>query len=611
MDRNQLIGFAMIFLLLMWWSMMRTPELPIEELPTPADTEISTETPSSTSASSPSNSIEDSNTMEKLQNQYASFALSAQGQESTHVIENQQIRLTFSNKGGKIVSAVIKNHYKFVTKENGEEVRVPVQLLNDERNQFEYILKLNNRNISTADLYFTPKVQGNKITFTASTNSGGSIEQIYELKGDTYEVGYHLNLNRLQTDIERSDDNIMLRWVNVLDAIEKNKMFEERYSTIYYKPVENGSKYCSCTGDDIDDRNLDHIQWVSHANQFFSSSLMTFDQTFDGGTFFTEMLENDTDLKVTGAELGIPYEHNSRESISMAFYIGPNEYNSLKAYDNDLEEIIPFGTSIFGDINREVIRPAFHFVAKFIASKGVVILVIIFILKMILYPLYYKMLHSQAKMGALKPELAGLKEKFKDEPQKVQMETMKVYREYGVSPLGGCLPMAIQTPIWYALFRFFPADITFRQESFLWASDLSSYDAFINLPFEIPLFGAHLSLFTMLWAVSTVAYTYYNMQHMDMSANPAMKYVQYFMPLMFLFYFNNYASGLTCYLFFGNLMNVGQTVVTKKFIFNDEKIRAELEVKKQKPKKRGKFQARLEQAMKQQQIQQKKKQKGK
>lgn len=221
---------------------------------------------------------------------------------------------------------------------------------------------------------------------------------------------------------------------------------------------------------------------------------------------------------------------------------------------------------------------------------------------MALYPLMYKTLYSQAKMGALKPELAHLKEKYKDDMQKQQMETMKIYREYGVSPLGGCLPMLLQMPIWYALFRFFPASITFRQEPFLWATDLSTYDVLFNLGFEIPFFGSHVSLFTLLWAVSTIVYTYYNMQNVDLSANPAMKYVQYIMPIMFLAFFNNYASGLTCYMFFSNLINIIQTVVTKNYIFDESKIREELLKEKAKPKKKSGFQAKLEEAMRQQQA---------
>ena len=234
----------------------------------------------------------------------------------------------------------------------------------------------------------------------------------------------------------------------------------------------------------------------------------------------------------------------------------------------------------------------------------------IFLIKMVLYPLTYKMLKSQAKMGALKPELKGLKDRYKDDPQTQQVETMKIYREYGVSPLGGCMPMLVQMPIWYALFRFFPASIGFRQESFLWAYDLSSYDDLIRLPFEMPVLGAHLSLFTLLWVITQLIYTYYNTKHMDMSANPAMKYVQYFMPIMFLAFFNQYASGLTVYMFFSNLFNIAQTIGTKKFVFSEDKIRQQLMANKIKPKKKkSKFMQNIENAVKQQQEMQNKKKK--
>lgn len=289
----------------------------------------------------------------------------------------------------------------------------------------------------------------------------------------------------------------------------------------------------------------------------------------------------------------------------MSIYAGPNDYRRLAKFDNELGQIIPYGRSIFGTINRYVIRPVFEFLSSFIGSKGLVIILLILMIKVLLYPLMYKMLHSQAKMQALKPEIAHLKEKHKDDAQKVQVETMKIYGSYGVSPLGGCLPMIVQMPIWYALFRFFPASITFRQEPFLWATDLSSFDKWIELPFTVPLgFGSHISLFTLLWAVSMLAYTFYNTRHMDLSANPAMKYVQYLMPIMFVGFFNNYASGLTVYMLFSNLINIVQTIGTKAFIFNEEKILAELKEKQKTRKaKGGGFSARLEKIMQEQQKQ--------
>jgi YidC/Oxa1 family membrane protein insertase len=274
----------------------------------------------------------------------------------------------------------------------------------------------------------------------------------------------------------------------------------------------------------------------------------------------------------------------------------------LREAGPDLEDIIPFGWSIFGTVNRWVIRPIFSFLSSFIGSAGIVILVLTFLVKLALYPLTYKMLYSQNKMAALKPRIEKMKEKYKDDAQQVQMETMKLYREFGVNPLGGCLPMVLQMPIWFALYRFFPASIEFRQASFLWATDLSSYDVIARLPFEIPFIGAHLSLFTILWAVTTLIYTYYNTKHMDFGSNPAMKYLQYIMPVMFLGFFNSFAAGLTCYLLFSNLFNITQTVVTKNYIINQDKIHEELEAYKKKPKKKKSgFQERLEAAMKEQQ----------
>jgi len=366
--------------------------------------------------------------------------------------------------------------------------------------------------------------------------------------------------------------------------------------------VGEDSDYCSCRGDDEEKEEDKSIKWVSGVNQFFNTSLISQDVPFDGGTFETKMMDEDSEsLKLLTTTLGIPFSNNSTEKFGMDLFIGPNDFDRLKSYDLGLEQIIPYGRSIFGTINRYIIRPFFNWLHTFISSKGIVIIVLIFIIKMLLYPLMYKMLHSQAKMSALKPDIAKMTAKFKDDPQKKQMETMKLYREYGVSPLGGCMPMVMQMPIWYALFRFFPADITFRQEPFLWATDLSSYDVFFHLPFTVPALGSHISLFTILWAISTVLYTFYNTKHMDMSANPAMKYVQYFMPLMFVVFFNNYASGLTCYMFFSTLFNIIQTVVTKKFVFDDEKIRKELQKEKDKPKKKSGFGAKLEEALKQQQ----------
>lgn len=544
----------------------------------------------------------------KLNQQYGDWGSMMVGEDSKHEISNNLMTLSFSSKGGRLLSAELNEHKKVTLDEDRKEIKSPLIIGND-AGKFEYIFtSKKGEQISTSDLVFKPQKNGNQITFVANSPGGSKIEQSYKLSDDKYTVDYQLKIDGAKQLLSPAASTVRFKWHEYLNKIEVNQSFEKFYSTVYFKEKGENSDYCNCRSDDTEDDDDMSIEWISHSNQFFNKSLVPQGETFTNTFFETKMMDEGHEfMKLTKSEGDLALRGDNTEIFNFKMYVGPNEFERLQTFDNELEQVVAFGTSIFGTINRYVIRPSFNVLSKYIGSKGVVIIVLIFILKMLLYPFMYKMLYSQAKMGALKPKLAHLKDKYKDDAQKVQMETMKIYREYGVSPLGGCLPMIAQMPIWYALFRFFPASITFRQEPFLWASDLSSFDVISWLPFEIPMFGAHISLFTILWAISTVAYTYYNTKHMDMSANPAMKYVQYAMPIMFLVFFNNYASGLTCYMFFSNLFNIMQTVITKKFVFNEDKIRAELELEKAKPKKKkSSFQERLEEAMKQQQEAQKK-----
>jgi YidC/Oxa1 family membrane protein insertase len=424
----------------------------------------------------------------------------------------------------------------------------------------------------------------------------------------------------LQDIVQSGESNIELHWRNYLGKLEKSTYYERIYSSTYFKAADDDMSYCSCTSDGEEDADGEPVAWLSHSNQFFNSSLMTDGKPFQSAFMTTKMLtDEDDDLKILDSKIKIPFGQNASETFAMKMYIGPNEFERLAGFDNELQDIIPFGKSVFGTVNRWIVRPLFSFLSRFIGSMGLVILVLTCLIKLVLYPLTYKMLYSQSKMAALKPRLAKMKEKLKDDSQAQQVESMKMYREYGVNPMGGCLPIFLQMPIWIALYRFFPASIEFRQQSFWWASDLSSYDAFFQLPFEIPMVGEHLSLFTLLWALTTLMYTYYNTKHMDFSGQPAaMKYMQYLMPVMFMGFFNSYASGLTAYLFFSNLFNIGQTLVTKEFIIDHDKIKLALEENKKKPKKKGGFQERMasmleEQKKKQEAVQteQKKRKKNK
>ncbi|NUO02380.1 MAG: membrane protein insertase YidC, partial [Saprospiraceae bacterium] len=456
--------------------------------------------------------------------------------------------------------------------------------------------------VSTGQLYFETAQEGNKVTFRASAGEGRYFEQTYSLAPDSYKIDYDIRFEGLNNLIGNDVKEIKLDWVNFIDPIEINRTYERNYSTVYFKPTEDGADYCSCTADDSQDAGGQRLKWVAHSNQFFTSGLFA-DQSFNGAAMETQVfdLENE-DLKRLRSEVRIPYGHAPSEVFSMSMYAGPNEFKRMREMGDYFEDVIPFGWSIFGSINRWIIRPIFNFLSSFMGSAGMVILILTLFVKLLVYPLSYRMLYSQAKMGALKPQLEGLKAKYKDDTQQIQVETMKMYREFGVNPLGGCLPMLLQMPIWFALYRFFPASIEFRQASFLWATDLSSYDVIARLPFEIPLgFGSHISLFTLLWAATTLIYTYYNTKHMDFSANPAMKWMQYIMPILFLGFFNSFASGLTCYLLFSNVINIGQTIITNKYLIDQDKIKALLEKNKAQPKKKSAFAERLENAMKEQQ----------
>ncbi len=622
MDKNNLIGMVLIFICLMAYMQLNQPteEQIAEEQRLRDSIELAQQTsvtgsPEETSSTNNTSTsiadLPDSLQQMELGKKYGYFAAAGKGMEENPVLENDLIKITFSSKGGKIKDVLLKEYHTLLPDSTGENIKSALRLMEDQKDRFDYIFPIQGTGkVRSGDLYFNTQQNGNTITFRADAGNGRYFEQKYSLSPDNYELDYDIKFEGLNSILQSGESNIELHWVNYLGKLEKSTYYERIYSSTYFKPAEDDMSYCSCTSDGEEDADGEPVAWLSHSNQFFNSSLMTDGKPFQSAFMTTKMLtDEDDDLKILNSKIKIPYGQNASETFAMKMYIGPNEFDRLAAFDNELQDIVPFGKSVFGTVNRWIIRPLFNILSGFIGSMGIVILVLTVLIKLVLYPLTYKMLYSQSKMAALKPRLAKMKEKFKDDSQAQQMESMKMYREYGVNPMGGCLPIFLQMPIWIALYRFFPASIEFRQQSFLWASDLSSYDAFFQLPFEIPMVGSHLSLFTLLWAVTTVMYTYYNTKHMDFSGQPAaMKYMQYLMPVMFMGFFNSYASGLTAYLFFSNLFNIGQTLVTKNFIIDHEKIKLELEENKKKPKKKGGFQERMaamleEQKKKQEAIQ--------
>ncbi|NRB62725.1 MAG: membrane protein insertase YidC [Saprospiraceae bacterium] len=630
MDRNSIIGITLIFALFFVWQYLTRPsaeqieaqkrlqdsiqqvEARVADSIAAANAE-STNTPiASLDQDGPADTFSD----ERLQDAFGPFAPAGTGTETERVLENEFIKITFTSKGGRIKEALLKDYFKIEKDENRKDIKVPLYLMNNEENQFNYffpIAGLPTGGVNSSDLFFAPSTDGDALVFRASAGEGRYFEQRYTLDPDSYHMQYNVRLVGLNSVLAATADAIELEWINFLDKIEKNDRVERTYATTYFKKPDDRARHCAKTGNDTKSLDGESLKWVSNSNQFFNSTLIA-DETFMGGEMSTANMEDtDEELKKLTTTLRIPYTRESDESFGMTYYIGPNKFERLRDLGSNVEDIVPFGWNIFGTINRWIIRPIFGFLSGIFGGKGWVILALTLLVKLALYPLTYRMLYSQSKMSALKPEMEKVRAKNKDDQQQAQMETMKLYREFGVNPLGSCLPLLLQMPIWFALYRFFPASIEFRQEGFWWANDLSSYDEFFQLPFTVPLgIGSHISLFTVLWAVTTLIYTYYNSRHMDMNANPAMKYMQYIMPLFFLGFFNSYASGLTAYLLFSNVTNILQTLVTKNYIIDQAKIKREMDDYRKKPKKKSNFRKRLEEAVEEQrklQEQQKKKKK--
>jgi len=597
MERNHIIGFVLIFAVLFMWS---------EFFYKPTVVQKAREKKMADSlALAESQQLESAKTAEMpvlkdslgITSKDSSAGAEIPIQEEFYSLKNKLSEITISNKGAKISKVHVFNYQKIIVNQSGNEEKTDLFLLEDPKNKFEYRIESAQGSINTGLLFYKLEEQTeNQIKLRATLPTGGSVVQTYRLRPDDYTLDYSVRLDGVS-----AQKDIVLYTENYLDKIEKNYEYERVFTSVYYKEVKENADYCSCRSDDTHDSKENAVQWISHSNQFFNSTIIP-SIPFNTAQLETVMLqENSEDLKLLKSAAYISASSMVGKDFEMKYYIGPNEYNRLASFENHLQDIIPYGWSVFGTINRYVILPLFSFLNSFMGNMGIIILLMTFIVKLVVFPLAYKMLQSQAKMTALKPEIDKLKAKNKDDLQQQQVETMKLYNEFGVNPLGGCFPLLLQMPIWIALYRFFPATIEFRQSAFLWATDLTSYDEFLKLPFTIPFFGDTLSLFAFLWVISTIVFTYYSSKSMDLSANPAMLYMQYLMPLLFWFMFNKTAAGLTCYMFFSNILNIAQTIIGKNYLFDHNKIREKLEINKSKPKKKGGFQEKLQEMIKEKQ----------
>jgi len=445
-----------------------------------------------------------------------------------------------------------------------------------------------------------------------SADAESYIEYTYTIHGNSYMVDFDVNLVGMDDVIERNATTLDLNWKADFPHQEKSFDNERMNSTIYYRFSDDEVDYISERSADKEEIATD-LQWVSFKQQFFSTVLIAKDG-FEGPSELetTQEEEETTDVvKTCEAKLTIPFSHREMEHVAMQFYFGPNHYNSLKEFELGLEEMIPLGWGIFGWVNRLAVIPMFNLLKDTGLGYGLIILILTLVIKLALLPLTYKAYMSTAKMRVLKPEIEELNKKFegKDDPMAKQQATMALYSKAGANPLGGCLPMVLQMPILIAMFRFFPASIELRQQSFLWADDLSSYDSIFDLPFDIPFYGDHISLFTLLMTVSTI---FYSRQNMNMQAGTPqmeqMKWMMYLMPVMMLGWFNNYAAALSYYYFLANMVTFGQNFLFRKLV-DEDALHKKMQENKKKPQKKSGFQKRLEDMAKQRGYQAPKKKK--
>jgi len=535
------------------------------------------------------------------------FAGTAAGDTGLITLENNKIVLKISLKGGKVYSARLKDYKTYNS--------LPLILFSGDSTVFGFnFYTSENRAVQTNDLFFTP-VSGNRnISVTSQPESvvlrlmagaGKYIEYKYTLAPDKYSLDFDVTFNSMEGIIASNQNSLTLNWKMYLPQQEKGRQNEDNYTTIKYKYFQDDVVSLKLRQQkETEAANITtRLSWVAFQDQFFSSVLIANDFFLNGSISSTKTIGSEKYLRYFTAEVGVPFNPGSNSSIGMRLYLGPNHISTLRKEGLELDKLVFLGKNIIGWINRFVIIPIFNWLEKYIKSYGLIILILTILIKIVLFPLTFKSYQSQAKMQVLKPLVEELGKKFpkKEDAVKKQQATMDLYKRAGVNPMGGCLPMLLQMPILFAMFRFFPVSIELRQEHFLWATDLSTYDSILTLPFNIPMYGNHVSLFTLLMTASTLL----TMRMTGSSPGqdqPGMKMMMYMMPVMFMLILNNFSSGLTYYYFLANVLTYVQNIISKKFI-DAKEVLATLEENKKKPLKKSKWQQRLETAARQRGIQ--------
>jgi YidC/Oxa1 family membrane protein insertase len=608
MDRNSIIGIIVIAGILIVWTTLNKPsEAEIEAAKIKRDSIelvrqqeiVQQKIDEAVALQNPQikNSAEKAAQEDELINLYGSFADAGTGTQEFITIENDLLKIKISNKGGRVYSVELKK-YKTYSQE-------PLVLFDGDSTVFGLNFFSQNRSIITNDLFFVPIEQNSQsVKMRLYAGEDKYIEYVYTLNPKSYMLDFDINFIGMNEVVASNLSVMDLKFSMYSPQQEKGAKNENMYTTMGYKYYQDEVNTITSRGKDEAREELNsRLKWVSYQQQFFSTILVA-DNYFANAIIEFESLENsDEHIKHFKSTIGIPFEYSSQSTVPLSFYFGPNHYTTLKKHDLGFEEIIPLGWAIFGWVNRFAVIPVFNFLEKYIVNYGLIILILTILIKVVLFPLTYKSYLSTAKMRVLKPEIEEINKKFpkKEDAMKKQQATMAMYKKVGVNPMGGCLPMLVQMPILFAMFRFFPSSIELRQKAFLWADDLSSFDSILDLPFDIPAYGSHVSLFTILMAIALVFSSRLNTGQMNDTNQqmPGMKFMMtYMMPVMMLFFFNNYAAGLSYYYFLSNVITLGQTLFIRRFV-DDDAILKKLHENKKKVVKKSKWQERLEAAAKQ------------
>lgn len=553
---------------------------------------------------------------------YSNFVKFVSGDSTTVKLKNNLLDIDIATKGGMISRVELLNYTAYSNGKNG-----PAVLFENNNNSYSFVLNTHTQRYDTKDFYFTPIVENDstvlmKLEFEKSVSFGIR----YTLPNDSYKVRMEVVQQNMDAIIPTNIANMDFQWSQMVQRHERGEMFEERNSALYYKYLGGDTDYLSETGSDNEDVE-DKLKWVAFKDQFFSCVLIADSYFLGTNELSSKVIDKESPLhknymKDLSVSSQLDYSSSNPKPAAFTFFFGPNEYKLLDKYsevanDEDLEltRLIPLGWSMFRWINTIIIIPIFNFLGTLDLNYGIIILILTFFIKLVLFPLTYKSYSSQAKMRVLAPDIKTINDKYpgQENALKRQQKTMELYNQAGANPMSGCLPMLLQMPILIAMFSFFPSCIELRGESFLWADDLSAPDIIFSWDAHIPListfFGNHISLFCLLMTAVNIIYTYINMQsNPSNNSMPGMKWMMYLMPVMFLVFFNNYAAGLSYYYFLSLLITIAQTYAFR-FIIKEDKVRAKMAENAKKPKKKSGFMARLEEAQRQAQAAQREQEK--